>query len=215
MDFSQLIHVTHTIIGFLAFIGGIIALSTKKGSITHKIGGRIFALGMLYEALSTISFMFEEFLPLAILMSITTVYLIISSVAALWHRNKYVKGVNTILILVPLILCLFSTVQFVNILPELSLGTFSRLLFVITFGILLYQDASLLKSRPDKEEFYTKRHSFRMILAFGFALMAFLRIGIKFDLLGLAFTTSFPLLMSLIAAFYVENNIGKIRYGRK
>jgi hypothetical protein len=119
------------------------------------------------------------------------------------------------MILVPLVLFLFTSVQFVKILPEMSLGTFSRLLFAITFGILLYRDIRLIKNRPDEEVFYIKRHAFRMILAFGFALMAFLRIGIKFDFLGLAFTTFFPLLMSLITAFYVEQNISRILFGKK
>jgi hypothetical protein len=215
MDFSQLNHVFHTIIGSLAFLGGIIALSTKKGSHTHKVGGRIFAFGMLYAAISTIGFMFEEFLPLAILLSIATAYLVISSIASLWHRKKYVKVIDNIMILVPLVLFLFTSVQFVKILPEMSLGTFSRLLFAITFGILLYRDIRLIKNRPDEEVFYIKRHAFRMILAFGFALMAFLRIGIKFDFLGLAFTTFFPLLMSLITAFYVEQNISRILFGKK
>lgn len=215
MDFSQLNHVFHTIIGSLAFLGGIIALSTKKGSHAHKVGGRIFAFGMLYAAISTIGFMFEEFLPLAILMSISTVYLVISSIAALWHRKKYVKVIDNIMIIVPLILCLFTSVQFIKILPEISQGALGRLSFAITFGILLYRDIRLIKNRPDEEVFYIKRHAFRMILAFGFALMAFLRIGVKLDFLGLAFTTFFPLLISLIAAFYVERNILKILFGKK
>lgn len=210
MEFHQFNHLSHIIIGTIAFIGGIVALGTKKGSRFHIIGGRAFVLGMLYTAISTIGFMLVEFLPLAVFMSVATVYLLISALSALRYKKKYSRIIDTAIIIFPILLCVFASIQFIRILPEISLGTFARLLFALTFLIVVIRDIKLIRSRPTDHLFFLKRHAFRMILAFGFAVMAVLRIGIKVDFLGLEFTTFFPLLLSLVAALYVEKHIEKV-----
>tara|TARA_R110002051_G_C8566977_1_gene475175 strand:- start:46 stop:693 length:648 start_codon:yes stop_codon:yes gene_type:complete len=215
MDFNEFNHLSHIVIGTIAFIGGIVALSTKKGSRIHKTGGKVFVLGMFYSVISTVVFMTEEFLPLAVLMSVATVYLLISSISALRYKNKYSKTVDTILVIFPVLLFIFTFIQFVRILPEISLGTFARLLFSLTFAIVLLRDIKLIKNRPNEHIYFLKRHSFRMILAFGFAVMAILRIGVKIEFLGLAFTTFTPLLLALLAAFYAERNISKFLPNKK
>ena len=209
MNFTEFNHISHIIIGTIAFIGGIVALSVEKGSKTHRIGGRIFFLGMCYAAISTIGFIVEEFIPLAVLMSVSTIYLLISSITSLKYKKNYSRVVDKTIVIIPFILFVFVSIQFIRILPEVSLGTFGRLLFAITFAILLFRDLKLIKNRPSSGLFFIKRHAFRMILAFGFAVMAVLRIGVKLDFLGIAFTTVLPLLLSLIAAYYVEQNIIK------
>ena len=209
MDFNEFNHLSHIIIGSLAFIGGIVALATKKGSRTHKISGRVFALSMLYAVITTIAFMFEEFLPLAMVLSGATVYLLISSITALRSKRKYSRTIDIVIVIIPILFFAFTSMHFIRILPEVSIGTLARLLFSITFGILIYQDIKCIRSRPTDHLYFIKRHSFRMILAFGFAIMAVLRIGVKVDFLGLGSTTFFPLLLSLIAAFYVQRNINR------
>ena len=105
--------------------------------------------------------------------------------------------------------------RFISVLPEISIETITPLLMALTFATLIFRDFKLLKNRPTEHLFFLKRHAFRMILAFGFAVMAVLRIGIKMDLFGLELTVFLPLLLSLIAAFYAERNITKIlQYGK-
>lgn len=210
MDFNEFNHISHAVVGSIAFTGGIVALSTKKGSKTHKIGGKVFVFGMLYAAISTIGFMMEEFRPLAILMSVSTIYFMASSITALRHKKKYSRVVDTILTLVPLLLFVSTSLQFIRNLPEMSLGTLARLLFATTFALVLFRDIKRIRRRPTEDLFFLKRHAFRMILAFGFAIMAVLRIGVKLDFLGLAFTTFLPMLLALLAAFYVERNLVKL-----
>ncbi len=210
MDLNEFNHISHTIIGTIAFIGGIIALSAKKGSITHKVGGKIFVIGMLYASVSIVGFMIEEFRPLAILMSVATLYFITSSISALRYKKKHAKTIDKCLIILPFLLFVFTAMQFIRALPEISLGTAARFLFASIFALMLYRDIKLIKNRSTEHLFYLKRHAFRMILAFGFAIMAVLRIGIKLDFLGLAFTTLLPLLLALIVAFIVERNLTKL-----
>ena len=209
MDLFELNRIAHVIIGSFAFGGGIIALSTKKGSKIHKTGGWIFVFGMFYSAISTIIFMMEEFLPLAVLMGFATVYLLMSSIAALRHTRKSSYIIDRTILLIPILLFAFSFLQFVRILPEISLGAATRLLFALTFGILILKDIKLFRSKPEDHLFYVKRHAFRMILTFGFAVMAIIRIGIKIDFISLEMSTFAPLLVSLIVAFFVEKNIHK------
>ena len=207
MDFYELNARAHVIIGSIAFLGGAVALFSKKGSKMHRASGSLFVLGMLYAALSTIVFMMEEFLPLAVLMSLATVYLLFSALSALHHNNRFTRAIDASLIILPVILFTFAFMQFIRILPVFSVGTLARLLFAVTFAILIYRDVRLIRNRPADHLFYIRRHAFRMILAFGFAVMAVVRIGIKIDLLGLEFATFFPLLLALIAASYAERNI--------
>lgn len=151
--------------------------------------------------------MIEELLPLAIVMSFSTPYLLISSLSAIRFRKKLASIRDTGLVLIPSLLFLVATRQLINVLPEFSLGLLARLLFVITFGLLIVRDIQRIRTRPTELVFFVKRHVFRMILVFGFALMAVLRIGVKIDFLGLAFTTFMPLLGALIVVFSVERRI--------
>ncbi|WP_298904193.1 hypothetical protein [uncultured Psychroserpens sp.] len=207
IDFTQW---SHTIIGSIAFLGGIIALVTKKGSRFHIIGGRVFFFGMLYASLSIVKFMIEEFRPLAILLSVATIYCMLTSISALRHKRKYSKLIDTILIIFPIILFAFATFQLILILSKISLGTLARLLFSFTFALMVFRDFKRLKSNDKNHLFFIKRHAFRMILAFGFAVMAVLRIAVKFDFIDLEFSVAIPMLIALISAFYVEKKIEKL-----
>lgn len=79
--FSILIHKSHAIIGTIAFIGGITAFFTEKGSKIHIIAGCTFAIGMLYSAVTVAYFMVEDFRPLAIVLSLATIYFTLSSIS--------------------------------------------------------------------------------------------------------------------------------------
>ncbi len=207
---SNFSYLSHTLIGSIAFLGGIIALSSKKGSKIHKIGGRVFFFGMLYAALSIVKFMIDDFRPLAILLSVASIYCMVTSISALRYKRKYSKLIDTIFIIFPILLFTFASMQLVRILPEISLGTLARLLFSFTFALLIVRDYKRLKSNPKEHIFYIKRHAFRMILAFGFAVMAVLRIGVKLDVVDLEFSVVLPILLALFSAFYVGKNIGRL-----
>lgn len=206
---SGFTYFSHTIIGSIAFIGGITALSTKKGSKIHKTGGWIFFFGMLYAALSIIEFMIEELRPLAILLSVATIYFMVTSITALRHQKKYSKLVDTIFIIFPILMFAFTTLMFVAILPEISFGTLARFLFSFTFGLMLIRDIKRLRKMSKDHLFFIKRHAFRMIIAFGFAIMAVLRVGIKIDVIDLELTVVIPMLFALLFGFYIERNIEK------
>lgn len=206
---SDFLHWSHTIIGTIGFIGGIVALSSKKGSKLHKIGGRVFFFGMLYSALSIVEFMIEEFRPLAILLSVATVYFLVTSITALRHKRKYSKLVDTIFIVLPVLMFAFTTMMFVAILPEISFGTLARFLFSFTFCLMIIRDIKRIRNKTEDRLYYIKRHAFRMILAFGFAVMAVLRIGVKLEFIDLELTVVIPMVLALFFGFYIERNIKK------
>lgn len=103
------------------------------------------------------------------------------------------------------LLFLFTIVQFVRFNlsgDRLSLGPG---VLALMFGFLLVQDWRMLRSPPSQPNAWLRRHLTRMILAFTFAVMAFVRIGIDFGL-SLEMSVITPLAIAAIAIGFVYRN---------
>lgn len=198
-EFNNILHVAF---GSLAFLGGIIALFTEKGSTWHIRGGRLFAVMMGLVILTTVVQMFHELLPLAIVMCLAVLYLVPSGILSVNRDFGAFKGLSIALMALLILLFLFTTLQFVRF----NLGGQGLLIgpafMAAMFGFLLVQDWRMLRSPPSHPNAWLRRHLVRMILAFTFAVMAFVRIGIDFGL-SIQVTVIVPLAIAAIAIAFV------------
>jgi len=183
-EFNNLLHVAF---GSLAMLGSLIALITVKGSTWHIRGGRLFALMMGLVIITTFIQMAHELLPLAIVMCLAVIYLVASGVLSVNTGVARFKGINIALMVLLGLLFAFALVQFVrfNVAGDgLFIGPGAM---AAMFATLLVQDWRMLRTPPTHPNAWLRRHFTRMILAFTFAVMALVRIGID---LGLSLETT-------------------------
>ena len=199
--FDPVSYFIHVVLGFTAFGAGIFALATKKGTQVHIKAGKIFAYLMIPVALSTIVFMSHEFLPLALLMSLAVLYFIPSAINAIRNAKKSAILWDSVLIIIPLALFLFSALQSVRVQFIESAPKLGPVLMAATFGFILIQDLALLKSRERDNSYWIRRHLTRMILAFTFTAMAVVRLGINIGL-TLEQSVIYPTLAAWICIAY-------------
>ena len=199
--FDPLSYFTHVVLGFIGFAAGIVALSTQKGTSTHKLAGKIFSYLMVVVALSTIVFLFHEFLPLVLLMILAVFYLVPSAINSIRNDGKFAILWDRLLIILPLLLFLFTAIQSVRFQFIDGAPTVGPILMASTFGFILYQDIALWRHRDRDRPYWIRRHMVRMILAFTFAAMAVVRLGIDLGL-TLEQTVVYPMLIAWICIAY-------------
>ncbi|MDJ0812750.1 MAG: hypothetical protein QNJ23_03420 [Woeseiaceae bacterium] len=193
----EIINLLHVVFGSLALLGGVTAMATAKGSLWHVRGGQLFALMMGLVVITTFVQMFHEFLPLAIVMCLTVIYLVPSAILSVNHAVPGFKAANVLLMTLLGLLFAFATVQFVRI-NLISDSLFVGPAFLAAlFGTLLVQDWRMLGSPPSHPNAWLRRHLTRMILAFTFAIMALVRIGLNFGL-SLEMSVILPLIAAAI-----------------
>ncbi len=199
--------VTHVIFGWAAMAGAIVALSTVKGSRAHKLGGRIFVIPMAVAALSAISFVGGEIGPLVYVMSAATLYLLATSVLAIRNDVGAAPWIEKVLIVIPIALFAFSAMIFVR---SAQAGIMSQLfgpaLYAAVFLTLVVGDIRLFLKRSADATFWIKRHLFRMLLAFAFAVRALFSIGVD---VGLPFEVAVtaPIILALIATVWFQRRV--------
>ena len=196
--FSYFIHV---VLGFIGFTAGIVALSTKKGTAIHILAGKTFSYLMIVVSLSTIAFLFHEFLPLVLVMILAVLYLVPSAINSIRNDGKLAVLWDRLLISIPLLLFLFAAMQSIRFQFIDGAPTVGPILLASTFGFILYQDLTLWKNRDRDRIYWIRRHLARMILAFTFAAMAVVRLGIDLGL-TLEQTVVYPMLIAWTCIAY-------------
>ena len=207
--------VVHVIFGWAAMGGAIVALSTVKGSRAHKLGGRIFVFPMAVAALTAISFVGEEFGPLVYVMSAATIYLLATSVLAIRNQIGAAPWLEKALIVIPIALFAFSAMFFMRNLQAGNVGLlFGPALYTAVFLILVVGDIRLFLNRPTDPSVWIKRHLFRMLLAFAFAVRALFSIGVD---VGLPFEVAVtaPIILALIATVWFQRRIDAQNTGKQ
>jgi hypothetical protein len=202
LEFNNILHIGF---GSLAFLGGIVALVTQKGSTWHIRGGWLFAVMMGLVILTTFAQMFHEFLALAIVMCLTVLYLVPSAILSVNHNTSGFRGFNIALLALLALLFLFVLVQFVRLNLDRDGWFIGPGVLAAMFGTLFVQDWRMLRSPPSHPNAWLRRHLTRMILAFTFAVMAFVRIGTDFGL-SLEMTVILPLAIAAITIALVYRN---------
>ena len=197
-------YLAHVFFGFLAVAGAITALSVRKGSPLHKKAGWTFVIPMVVAAITALIFEveFDESRPLVVVMSAATLYLLVTSVLAIRREWRYAPVLEKVLVVVPLVLFVFSALAIVRSVSSASLLQIpGPSLYAGVFLLLVVGDARLMRDRPSNRLYWTKRHLFRMLLAFAFAIRALFAIGIETGLpFGVVVTT--PLILALGATWY-------------
>lgn len=197
-------YLAHVSFGFLAIAGAITALYVRKGSRLHKKAGWIFVIPMVVAAITALIFEveFDEPRPLVVIMSAATLYLLATSVLAIRREWRYSPVLEKVIAVIPAILFLFSALAIVRSAVSGSLLQIpGPMLYAGVFLLLVVGDIRLVRVRPSERLYWTKRHLFRMLLAFAFAIRALFAIGIETGLpFGMVVTT--PLILALGATWY-------------
>lgn len=202
----------HAGFGILAVAGAITALSARKGSALHKKGGWIFAVPMVIAALTALVFEveFDEPRPLVVIMSVATLYLLATSILSLRNGWRYAPIIEKLLIVVPIALFAVSA-MFVY--RGIQSGALAQIpgptLYAGVFLSLFIGDFRLMLSRPTARLRWVKRHLFRMLLAFAFAIRALFSLGIE---TGLPFevVVTAPIVLALGATWYFFRDGGRL-----
>ena len=192
----------HTGIGTLGLLGGVVALLAAKGSRRHVLGGKVFAWSMAAIVITTMITMLDEFLPLAVVLAVAEVYLVPSALLSVNRERRDFRAWSWILMSIPGLLCLFAAVQFVRFSMASGTVLVGPLVLCFMFGFLFVQDWRMLANRPAHPNVWLRRHFVRMILAFTIAVMALVRIGLRFGL-SLEASVVVPLAVATLAILWV------------
>lgn len=157
---------------------------------------------MIVVVVTTMVAMFDELLPLAIVLTLAEVYLVPSALLSVNRQRSDFSSWNRLLMILAGLLCLFTAVQFVRFNLVLDQWVFGPLVLSVMFGFLFVQDWRMLGSRPSHPNFWLRRHLLRMILAFTVAVMALVRIGISFGL-SLEATVVVPLAVAAVVIMWI------------
>jgi uncharacterized membrane protein len=202
----------HVGFGFLAIAGAITALSAAKGSPLHKKGGWIFVAPMVVAAVtaSVLQIEFDEPRPLVFIMSAATLYLLATSVLSLRNGLPLAPIAEKLLATVPLVLFALSVAFLYRSIQSVSLANIpGPTLYAGVFLALVIGDVRLMLSRPKDRLRWIKRHLFRMLLAFAFAIRALFAIGIDTGL-PFEFVVTAPLVLALGATWYFFQSLKKM-----
>lgn len=211
--YDPISYFAHIVFGVLAVAGAVTALSVRKGSPLHKKAGWIFVLPMVLAASTALilEVEFDEPRPLVVVMSAATLYLLTTSVLALRNGWRYAPAIEKVIVIVPAILFLFSTLAILRgVASAALLQVPGPMLYAGVFLSLVIGDIRLMRTRPSERLYWVKRHLFRMLLAFAFAIRALFAIGIETGLpFGVVVTT--PLLLALGATWYFFRKVERPR----
>lgn len=209
--FDPVSYFAHIAVGFIAYAAGLTALATKKGSTWHIRSGRVFALTIAIPIVTTVVFQFTRFFPLAVVLTVASLYLTASGYLALQSKKQYAVVLHRILTVFPILLFVGTGLRFIQSL-SLSLELIpGPLLMTMIFGTLAWGDIQVLRAWPTEKSQWIRRHLHRMLLSFGFATMAVLRIGIGSALgVTLELTVVLPLVAALLAIMYFRRRVPEL-----
>ena len=202
--YDPISYFAHVGFGFLAVAGAITALSVRKGSPLHKKSGWLFAIPMTVAAVTSFIFEieFDQSRPLVIIMSAATLYLLATSILALRNDWSHAPIAEKLLVIVPAALFVITTLILIR---SVSSGVLAQIpgpaLYSGVFLSLIIGDIRVMSKRPTERLRWIKRHLFRMLLAFAFAIRALFAIGIE---TGIPFevVVTAPILLALGATWY-------------
>jgi hypothetical protein len=203
-------YIAHVSFGVLAVAGAITALSVRKGSTLHKKGGWIFTVPMVIAALTALVFEieFDELRPLVVIMSVATLYLLATSILSLHNDWRYTPIVEKLVVVVPIALFAISAVILYRSIQSVSLAQIpGPTLYAGVFLSLFIGDFRVMWNRPIERQRWVKRHLFRMLLAFAFAIRALFSIGIETGL-PFEFVVTVPVVLALGTTWFFFRKVG-------
>lgn len=201
----------HVGFGFLAVAGAITALTVRKGSPLHKKAGWVFLVPMVVAAVTALVFEVEidDPRPLATIMATATIYLLATSILSLRNGSRFAPVAEKLLVIVPLVLFALSVAFLYRSIQSASLAQIpGPILYAGVFFSLVVGDVRLMSSRSRDRLYWIKRHLFRILLAFAFAIRALFSIGIDTGL-PFEFVVTAPLVLALGATWYFFRKLAK------
>ncbi|WP_378174646.1 hypothetical protein [Aquimarina sp. SS2-1] len=199
----------HAFFGAIALVSGLISIIGKKGRFYHKKAGIVFSITMLISAAIAIPI---TLLPnhenlLLHLLSIFTIYLVVSGNRVLRFKKNHILGITDILI---------TSVMGVVFIGMVAVGIHHRLqeipkstlfLFFGGFGIMAsIRDIKLYKTFKTNPTAYLSNHIGKMSGAYGAAVTAFLLAALNSSTLWVWLT---PSAITLLFVIYWRRKISK------
>ena len=169
--FHPIAYFLHTSLGVAGILGAIIALTVIKGSNTHILAGRIFAVAVAVAATTAIAFSFTSFAPMAIASAVMMFSLVGSALLA--HRSKSSRVatgelVTTALMALVLLWLLYGLALS---LPQGGLLWIPPLIFaLLSAGFLINDVRFITQDDAGRKSKRLPRHLSRMAFAFALAV---------------------------------------------
>ncbi|MFD2562037.1 hypothetical protein [Aquimarina rubra] len=199
----------HAFFGGIALLSGLISVIGKKGRFYHRKAGIVFSITMFISALIAIPI---TLLPkhenlLLHLLSIFTIYLVISGNRVLRFKKKHTLGITDIAI---------TSVMGLVFIGMVSVGIYYRIqeipkstlfFFFGGFGIMAsVRDIRLYKTFKTNSTSYLSNHIGKMSGAYGAAVTAFLLAALNSSTLWVWLT---PSVITLLFVIYWRRKISK------
>ncbi|MDH7446621.1 hypothetical protein [Aquimarina sp. 2201CG14-23] len=202
----------HAFFGGIGLLSGLVSILGKKGRFYHRSGGKVFSVTMLISALIALPI---TLLPnhenlLLHLLSIFTIYLVISGNRVLKFKKHYTLGMLDITITVIMGLVFISMV-IIGLYYKLNEIPKSALFFFFGgFGIMTtIRDIKLYKTFKTDPTAYLSNHIGKMSGAYGAAVTAFLLAALNSSTLWVWLT---PSLITLMFVIFWRQKITNIRH---
>jgi len=192
---------THAFFGGIGLLSGLVSILGKKGRFYHRKAGIIFSVTMFVSALIAIPI---TLLPnhenlLLHLLSVFTIYLVISGNRVLRFKKHHTLGILDIVItsIMGLVFLGMVGVGIYNRIQELPKSTL--FFFFGGFGIIAtIRDIKLYKTFKTNPTAYLSNHIGKMSGAYGAAITAFLLAALNSSTLWVWLTPSIITLMFVI-----------------
>ncbi|MGY3793105.1 hypothetical protein [uncultured Aquimarina sp.] len=199
----------HAFFGSIGLLSGFISLVGKKGRFYHKKGGVVFSISMLISSLIAIPI---TLLPnhknlLLHLLSIFTIYLVVSGNRVLKFKRNHTLG-NTDIIITSVMGIVFLGMIAVGVYYQINAIPKSALFFFFGgFGIMAtIRDIKLYKTFKTNPTAYLSNHLGKMSGAFGAAVTAFLLAALDSSTLWVWIT---PSVITLLFVTFWRRKISK------
>jgi len=169
--FHPIAYFLHTSLGVAGILGAIIALAVIKGSNTHILAGRVFAVAVAVAATTAIAFSFTSFAPMAIVSAVMMFSLVGSALLA--HRSKSSRVaagelVTTALMALVLLWLLYGLAVS---LPQGGFLWIPPLMFALLAAAFLINDIRFIRQDDaGRKSKRLPRHLSRMAFAFALAV---------------------------------------------
>jgi bacteriorhodopsin len=161
----------HAVLGFAGILGAVVALAILKGSATHILAGRIFAVAAAVASVTALVFSFTTFAPMAIASAVLLLSVVGSGIFA--HRDKN-PGVMAGELVTTLMMAFVVLWLLYGVAIAAPLGGFLWLppmFLACVSATLLVNDVRFMKlDYAGRESRRLPRHLSRMALAFAIAV---------------------------------------------
>lgn len=169
--FHPVAYLLHAILGFAGIFGAIAALVLVKGSASHILAGRVFAVAAAVAATTALVFSFTTFAPMAIASAVLLLSIVGSAILAHHDKSPGVAAGELVTTLMMAFVVLWLLYGVAMAAPHGGLLWLPPMFLACISAALLINDVRFMRlEQTGRESRRLARHLSRMALAFAIAL---------------------------------------------